>query len=249
MGNSYKIIAIDESGKASFKHPSPEFLLSGLVISEKLLKKFDSDIKNIKKKFFKNPDIVFHCRDMLRKKGKFSILLDPDIEEKFWNEFIKIISISEISIIMTITDKNKARKIGWNDIAILKKSYAKVIENFTKSYLVNGKGKIIAESDPYQDRYLLETHNRLQSIGLPSEGLSGFDYRNKMTSISLVNKLNFDSSIQTADNLAIMGRIFYNLKIRNVNIKKLSKTELRFKKLIDQKLSNSNNPSIFEILV
>ncbi len=33
--NNYKILSLDESGKASFKHPSPLFILSGVVISEK----------------------------------------------------------------------------------------------------------------------------------------------------------------------------------------------------------------------
>ena len=30
----YKILALDETGKASFKHPSANFVLSGLILPE-----------------------------------------------------------------------------------------------------------------------------------------------------------------------------------------------------------------------
>jgi hypothetical protein len=248
--NSYKILALDETGKASFKHLSSVFLLSGLIISSNILGQFESDIKDLKLRFFNNENIVFHCRDMLRKKGVFSIFSDKQIENDFWENFIAIIDKHEIAIVMVITDKKKAKKIGWNDIAILKRSYSKVLEEFTKGHLSNsGNGRIISESDPYQDKYLLEAHNKLQSLGIPSEGISGRDYRAKMTSISLVNKLNLDTHIQTADNFAIMGRVFYKLKMKKIDINTLNETEKRFKDLIDKKLADKDNPSAFEALV
>lgn len=242
---SIKLLAIDETGKASFNHRSKTFILSGLILPESCLSNLEKNLKKLKTKYFNDQDIVFHSRDMLRKKGPFSIFRDSEIELKFWPEYIQIISLQEISIAIIVVDKNKAKKLGWNDIAILRKSYSIILKEFTKRYLINsGKGKIILESDPQQDKYLIEAHNRIQSMGIPSEGISGTDYRNRMTSISLVNKLNLDSHIQIADGLAIMGSIFYELKINKRKEEGLNDTEKLFKNLIDSKI----NSSIFEVI-
>ena len=121
-----------------------------------------------------------------------------------------------------------------------------MLEEFTKKHLINNKGKILAESDPYQDKYLIGAHNRLQSLGIPSEGITGSDYRNKVTSLSLVNKLNFDVEIQLADTLAIMADLVYSIKINT--IKKPTKVQSMMIRLVNRKMKDKNNPGIFEIL-
>jgi hypothetical protein len=246
--SDYRILAIDETGKASMHHRSSTFILSGLITSEDFLPNLHEGFGKLKDKFFHNPDIVFHCRDMLRKKGPFSILRDTVVNENFWKEYIILLDHADIAIATIVVDKAKAKNLGWNDIAILRKAYSKLLEEFTKKQLTGSKkGKIVAESDPYEDKYLLEAHNKLQGHGVPSEGITGADYRNKMTSVSLVNKLNLDINVQIADNLAIMGHVFYELKINK--IKNLDATEEKFKALIERKIANIANPAIFEVLV
>jgi len=210
----YKILALDETGKASFNHLSSNFILSGIIIPEQFRSKLDKNIRKLKKKYFLDEEIVFHCRDMLRRKGPFAILKEnPKKETKFWSEFVSIANTKSLSLAFVIVDKEKAKKLGWNDIAILKRSYNKLLEEFVKKHLKNNNAKIIAESDPYQDKYLIEAHNRLQAIGIPSEGISGFDYGKMITSLSLVNKLNLDVDIQMADSLAIMADMVYKIKL------------------------------------
>ena len=244
----YKVLALDETGKASFNHPSQNFVLSGLILPEKFKPKMDKLIRKLKKKYFKDEEIVFHCRDMLRKKGPFvSLGKDSAKEISFWAEFINILNLETLSLAFVITEKNKAKKLGWNDSAILKRAYNKILEEFTKKHLVNCCGKIIVESDPYQDKYLIGAHNRLQSIGIPSVGITGSDYRKKITSLSLVNKLNLDVDIQTADVLAIMADVIYIMKIGGK--KKPTKVQTMMKRLINRKMTDKNNPGIFEILV
>ena len=244
----YKILALDETGKASFDHPSKNFVLSGFILPEKLKPKLDKSIRKLKNKYFADEEIVFHCRDMLRKKGSFAILRTDSAKElKFWSEFISILNAKFLSLAFVIADKNKAKKIGWNDIAILRRSYSKMLEEFTKKHLIKNNGKIVAESDPYQDRYLIEAHNRLQSIGVPSEGITGSDYRNKITSLSLVNKLNLDVDVQMADSLAIMADMVYGMKIGIK--KKPTRVQVIMKRLINRKMTDKDNPGIFEILV
>ena len=243
----YKILALDETGKATFSHPSQNFILSGLILPEKFKSKMDRLIRKLKKKYFEDEEIVFHCRDMLRKKGPFASLSeDPVKETKFWGELINILNLKELSLAFVIVDKSKAKKLGWNEIAILKRSYNKILEEFTKKHLDKSGGKIVAESDPSQDKYLIEAHNKLQGIGIPSEGITGSDYRKKITSLSLVNKLNLDVDIQMADILAIMADVVYVMKIGGKQ--KPTKVQDMMKRLINRKMTDKDNPGIFEIL-
>lgn len=243
----YKILALDESGKASYKHLSKNFVLSGLILSEGYKMELDNQVRQLKLKYFNDENIVFHCRDMLRKKGSFAVWRqNQQLEVNFWSEFIEFFNNDNLSIALVITNKEKAKNIGWNEITILRRAYSKILEEFTNIYLQNNKGKIIAESDPYQDKYLIEAHNRLQSIGIPSQGISSFDYRHKITSLSLVNKLNYDVDIQLADSLAIMANLVYNRKINN--LKKLTDIESMMIDLIDSKMKDANNKGILEIL-
>jgi hypothetical protein len=224
--DEYKIIALDETGKASMNHLSKTFILSGLILKESYQKDLKIQVNDLKKKYFDDENIVLHCRDMIRNKGPFSCFRKNfDMEKSFWEDFIKIIEKEDLSLAFVITNKEKAKKLGWNSIAILRKAYNAILEEFVKNHLAENKGKILVESDSSQDKYLIEAHNRLQGIGLPSEGINGSEYRQKLTSISFVNKLNFDSEIQLADTLAIMANLFYDIKMGNKNYKTMSSSE------------------------
>jgi len=246
--NNYKVLALDETGKASFGHLSKNFILSGFILPEAFRPKLDRSIRKLKKKYFNDEEIVLHCREIIRKKGPFAILRKTKkVELDFWSDMISILNAKSLSLAFVITDKAKAQKIGWNDITILKRSYRKMLEGFAEKHLSKKNGKIVAESDPFQDGYLIKAHNRLQSIGVPSAGITGPDYRNKVTSLSLVNKANLDIDIQMADSLAIMASIVYKMKI-GVK-KKPTKVEAMMKKLIDRKMNDKDSPGIFEVLV
>jgi len=229
----YKIISLDESGKASFEHPSKLFVLSAVLVPESFRSRLLNKSIKIKKKFFKDEEIVFHSRDMSRKKGPFSILRDPKTETAFWSEFVSVLNNKDISLIFIITNKTKAVKLGWQPKTILKRSYLRLLELFLIQLNKNkNKGKIIAESDPSQDIYLIEAHNTHQA--------QNQSYRNNVTSISLVSKSNFDSEVQIADALA--GRIFSKVAIK----KKVEKIKAR---LVERKLLDKENSSYLESLV
>ncbi len=245
----YKLLSIDESGKASYDHKSELFVLSGIVIPEKFKPKLDKLTRKLKKKYFKNEEIVFHSRDMHRKKGPFAILRDPKNELAFWSEYIAILEHTEISVMFIIVDKEKAKRKGWNQKAILKRAYLKVLEEFANKQLKQGiNGKIIVESDPSQDFYLIEAHNRIQGMGTSDGTMSASEYRQKITSLSLVNKANLDIDIQMADTLAPIAGMMYG---RNVLKKQKQKNQIEQMKeeLIEKKLGNTRNPSVFEVLI
>jgi hypothetical protein len=236
MPTNYKILSIDESGKASYKHFSKLFVLSAVIVSENFKHKLDLKIRRLKKKYLGDDEAVFHSRDMSRKKGLFAVLRDKKTENDFWSELISILNNKELSFIFIITDKNKAKKFGWEPKTILKRSYFRIAELF----LINlskysSRGKIIAESDPSQDLYLMQAHVFQQSQNLK--------YRQNVTSISFVKKSNLDIDVQIADSLApIAGMIFANSKVKN----RIDKIKMR---LIERKLLDKDNPSYLESLV
>lgn len=246
---NYKLLSIDESGKASYEHKSPLFILAGIVLAEKFKSKLDKSMRKLKKKYFKDEDIVFHSRDMYRRKGPFAILQDPKTELDFWTEFIDVTQDSEIGLIFIIVDKRKAKTKGWQPKTILKRAYLKILEEFANKQLKKGiSGKIIVESDPSQDFYLIEAHNRIQSMGTSDDTMTAAEYRQKLTSLSLVNKANLDIDIQIADALASIAGMIYLLNISH-DPKKMNKIEQMKKELIEKKLGNTANPSVFEVLI
>lgn len=229
---TYKLLSIDESGKASYNHKSELFILSGIITPEKLKPKFDKLTRKLKKKYFKDEEIVFHSRDMYRRKGPFAILQDPKREMEFWTEFISILDDPEIGTMFIIVDKQKAKHKGWQEQTILKRSYQKILEDFADKQLKLGvNGKIITESDPSQDFYM-----------------SAQEYRQKITSLSLVNKRNLDIDVQIADALAPIAGMMYTHNILQKQ-NKMSKIELMKQELIEKKLGNTANPSVFEVLI
>jgi len=142
---------------------------------------------------------------MARRKAQFTILQDPKKELQFWSEFISIANADEVSLFFVVVNKEKAKSLCWLERTILKRAYRKILEEFATKQLANASGQIIAESDPSQDIYLIEAHNLIQANGVSDGSISAGEYRQKITSLSLVNKSNFDVDIQMADSLALIG--------------------------------------------
>lgn len=246
---SYKLLSIDETGKASYDHPSELFVLSGAVIPEKLKLKVDHKMRLLKKKFFNNEEVVFHARDMARKKGPFSILNNATRELQFWSQFISLVNNPEISFFFVVTNKENAKKASWQLQTILRRSYLKILTDFTRHLKKTGySGKIVVESDADQDPYLIYAHNRMQAEGTGDGSVSGNEYRNMVTSLSLVNKSNQDIDVQLADAMAIIAGSNYQMNTLNID-KNLSKVEVMKMRLLERKLSDAKNPSLFEVLI
>ena len=246
---TYKLLSIDESGKAAFNHPSKFIIVSGTVISEKLKAKIDTKMSRLKKKFFNDEDILFHARDMFRKKGPFSILRDSKLEIQFWSEYISLVNNPEISFFFVITNKDKAKKANWQAQTILRRSYLKILAEFAHLLKTTGSnGKIITESEPNQDAYLIYAHNRLQSVGTGDGSVNGSEYKQMVTSLSLVNKANQDIDVQLSDTMALIAGQKYEVEYLKKK-SKLGKTEKMKSSLLTRKLADSNNPSLFEILI
>ncbi len=245
----YKLLSIDETGKASYDHPSALFVLSGAVIPEKLRVKVDHKMSLLKKKFFNDEELVFHARDMSRKKGPFSVLNNNVRELQFWSEFITLVNNPEISFFFVVTNKENAKIASWQLQTILRRSYLKILADFTRHLKITGYcGKILVESDADQDPYLIYAHNRMQSEGTGDGSVNGSEYKKMITSLSLVNKSNLDIDVQLADAMALIAGLNYQINIQK-KPRKLTKIENMKMRLLNRKLSDSKNPSLFDILI
>ncbi len=247
--NTFKLLSLDESGKASYSHPSELFILSGVIIPEKFKLQLDSKMRKLKKKFFSDDELVFHSRDMSRRKGPFSILQDPKKEISFWSEFISLVNNPKIATAFIIVNKQAAKLRSWQQKTILKRTYLKMLEEFVSKQLKpSERGKIITESDPSQDLYLIEAHNRIQGTGTSDGSISAVEYRQKVTSLCLVKKSNQDIDVQIADALAPIAGFIYRVSILKSK-RPLNQIEEMKKRLIQRKLRDKMNPSVFEVLL
>lgn len=245
----YKLLSLDESGKAAYTHPSDLFILTGVVIPETLKPRVDSTMSRIKDKYFSNPEIVFHGRDMARHGGEFTALKDPKIEDKFWSEFVSVVNRPEIALYFVVSDKAKTKKTGWQPKTILQRSYLRILSEFARNLkLSKSSGRIINESETEEDQLLIFAHNRLQGMGTGDGSVSGVEYKKMITSLCLVNKANLDIDIQIADAVGFVARLKYQ-KEKNGVVKKLTKAEEMRLDLIDRKISDPKNPGLFEVLI
>ncbi|KKS32056.1 MAG: hypothetical protein UU93_C0011G0017 [Candidatus Amesbacteria bacterium GW2011_GWA2_42_12] len=246
---SYKLLSLDESGKASFNHPSKLFILSGVVIPEKLKTKVDSQMRKIKKKFFGNEEVVLHGRDMARAGSQFVALSDAKVAGLFWSEFVSIVNNPEISLYFVVTDKTKAKSANWQFKTILERSYLRILSEFARNLKTTDHcGRIINESDSEQDPYLIYAHNRLQSNDTGDGGVSGKEYQKMVTSLSLVNKTNHDVDLQIADTVAFVGRLRYEKELLGKTHTMTVAEKMKYR-LIDRKVNNAANPGMFEVLI
>lgn len=245
----YKLLSLDESGKASYSHPSKIFILSGVVIPESLKPKVHEQMRKIKKKFFEDENVVFHGRDMARAGTPFNTLSNSKVGSQFWSEFVSIVNRPEIALYFVVTNKIRAQKAGWQPKTILERSYLRILSEFTRNLKVTQFcGRIINESDSEQDPYLIYAHNRLQSNGTGDGSASGREYQQLITSLSLVNKANNDVDLQIADTVAFVGRLKFEKDMLG-KVKKMTQAETMKYRLIERKVKDNNNPGLFEVLI
>jgi hypothetical protein len=238
-----KTLFIDETGKHSFTHLSPHFILSGCAIPTVHLEEIRQNANNIIFKYwgsqksyfrkFKKRHITFHAKDIHNCKGPFSILKDPKLKRSFWNDIYgQLLSRSDITYFITLIEKNDIKKKipTWPEGKTLDKSYEVLLKSFI-DYLIknNLHGKICAESDSLQDKVLVSKLSYFQknSYKLFRDATL---VNEKITSLSLVNKHDNNIGSQIADLMAWTGANKYLVENKKKNLLDLRYEE---KKLLD----------------
>lgn len=238
---NYKILSLDETGKANYNHGSKYFVVSGIVVKEEHRKELKEIANKVIFKYFGDKKMVFHFVDMIAHQNGFELLNDTTIEKKFWDDFFKhVFNKNYLFFYVVSVNKILAKTEGkypWETETILQRCYEQILKNFAL-HLKQTKyqGKIIAESSSDQDPYLVKVHSAYQQKGVGST-ISGKEYFNLITSLSLVTKQNDDIETQIADIVATVGRI----KQIKEDIKRIRKT---IKDPVEQKKEIEKLPQI-----
>lgn len=146
---------IDESGDHNYTdtdEPSKRYLgLVGIIFEFESYKEAHKECEDLKQKHFSyDPDdpIIFHRRDILRKKGPFYVLQDPKKEKDFNKDLLDFLLKQEFTIIVVVIDK-KSHKQTYGESAFHPYHYC--LRAMLERYCgllnhLNNRGDVLAES-------------------------------------------------------------------------------------------------------
>lgn len=238
----YKILSIDETGKAHYNHPSKLFVISGCVVKEKHKSELRLNADKIIFKYWGDKNIIFHSADMFNKRGDFEIFNNVEVEDNFWRDIIKmIIRKNYLSFYVVTVDKDKARLNNWQVKTIVERSYELILSEFATDLVKSGSmGRVQSESSTDQDVSLITAHSKLQRNGVGK--IKGSEYFKIITCLSLVTKGNHDIETQLSDIMATVGKLSGNLKIARP-VERIIYDEFQLK------TQDKNNPSYLKKLI
>lgn len=94
MENKQYYLFIDECGDqnlANFDTNFPIFTLCGIIVSEEMKDKLDTQISQLKQEFWGDRKIILHSRDIRKCQNGFEILFDLKVKERFYTRVNEIL--------------------------------------------------------------------------------------------------------------------------------------------------------------
>lgn len=214
----YYHLFIDELGTPSVKDSTSEvYILSGCCVHRRECAPIKIWADRIKFKYWGRTDVVFHSREIGRKENDFSIFADEEVFLSFLNDLKAFLIHSRFRMFFIVTDKNRAREAGWNDIKVCRDASLHLVRNFFLALLaLDSKGEIVVEAaSPSKDIYMMDALNYFLAEGLPKHDVSHAIAQNTLTSISFVTKRNHDIEEQIADLFAYAAKLKFLLLTEN----------------------------------
>lgn len=104
---------IDESWDLSLDKINPDFPyfeLCGVLISEEENNKLIQYFREIKIDIFNSENIIFHSHEIRKQKNDFVVLRNPNLRQKFYDDFNEIIRKVDFTILCAIVKKEKYKK-------------------------------------------------------------------------------------------------------------------------------------------
>lgn len=212
---NYKLF-IDELGVANPKDfQSDVYIISACSVNERERGNLKIKSDQIKFKYWGRTDIVFHSREFGRKENDFSIFKNKKIFDEFIFDLEKFLEEAEFKMFFVVLDKDKARKLIWNDKKIYKETSNAIIKNFLLAMISqDSKAKIIVESSTSEkDFYFHKENSFFLSGGIIELGIDDKKIKETLTSIAFVTKNNLDIEEQIADMFAYAVKCKYFNKI------------------------------------
>ncbi|WP_298894672.1 DUF3800 domain-containing protein [uncultured Psychroserpens sp.] len=106
-------VFIDETGEANINNLDPRyniFALCGVVFREDHYNRFDTELKDLKRKLFGNEDVILHSYTMRKNKGAFKVFQDKKVLNEFYNGIEKIFTQHTYKVISCIVNKEEYKK-------------------------------------------------------------------------------------------------------------------------------------------
>lgn len=167
---------IDESGDHTYQQitsPHRRYLcLTGVIIeAEHYRGSFHPTFETIKQTHFPHdPDepLILHRSDIINRRGLFRVLLDPDREKAFNNDFLGFVSQETYLVIAVVIDKKSHRdKYGAAAFHPYNYCLTAMLERYA-GFLnhLGRKGDVLAESrGATEDRFLKYAYSRAWNTG------------------------------------------------------------------------------------
>jgi hypothetical protein len=169
-------IYIDEVGNHDLKHAeviNERFLsLTGVIIGSRTIRDVVSpEMNRLKEKIFEpDPDepVVLHRRDIVKSRGPFKILSDPDKRDEFDKALISALTRWEYNVVTVLIDKLALRE----QYKVWKAHpYHYCLQVLLERFLMflqdhEGHGDVMVESrGGKEDNKLKDSYNRLYRLG------------------------------------------------------------------------------------
>lgn len=213
--DNYKLF-VDELGTPNTKDKKSElYILSGCSVEEAERHNLKIRADQIKFKYWGRTDIIFHSREIGRKENDFEIFKNSKVYNEFLKDLEVFLSEAKFKMFFIIVNKEKARRLAWNNVKIYKETSNILIKNFLLILLSgDSKGKIIIESAAEKDLYIYKAFNYFLAGGIKELKVSHKKVQEILTSFSFVNKQNYDIEEQIADLFAYAARCYYFIKVK-----------------------------------
>jgi hypothetical protein len=197
---------LDESGDHSLKVIDPQypvFVLGGVIVDAAYAAgEMATALRRFKTDVFGRPDITLHTADIVRQRGPFSVLVDPESRCRFHSRLNSLMRQLDYSVIACVIRKD-AHLAAYGDAAIdpYALSLNVLVERFCFA-LADARcprpGAIVAESrDRTLDAALLDAWRHLRERG--STYLRGRVIRDRVSELRLESKQAGIPGLELAD--------------------------------------------------
>jgi hypothetical protein len=210
-------IYIDEVGNHDMQHaddPNQRFLgLTGVILNgDYVTQTLQPEMMKIKTDFFfSDPDepVIFHRKEMINKKGPFSVLWNSNVKKKFDTELLKALECWEYKVVTVVIDKlvHREQYKVWRYqpyhycLAVLLERYILFLER------AGARGDVMVESrGAREDRRLADSYSRLYQNGTDFIDQTRFQARLTSRELKIKPKRANIPGLQLADIIAHPSR-------------------------------------------
>lgn len=191
---------LDENGHYDPKHHSDDYTVTGIICRDYQSQNLKVEADQIKYKYWNDTSVVFHSRDIGKRKGDFSILRDPKMRKDFYRDLYTFLNRANHKVISVSMDKRTAVASGLTGADILRETWKTVFDTFLEFLSVHSlPGQIVIESSGSQDIELYKLYTGYLIRGYPPQGVTPQNIKSMLTSLSFVSKHNQDTEAQVAD--------------------------------------------------